>query len=72
MTTTEINTTPITTTELSSLGMVDRVALHWGLAMISWAHRPQRTRRTATADTMAEVEHRRELIEAQYRVHALR
>ncbi|HOQ53284.1 MAG TPA: hypothetical protein PLF56_06680 [Micropruina sp.] len=72
MTTTEINTTPITATELSSLSMIDRVALHCGLAMISWAHRPQRTRRTATADTMAEVEHRRELIDAQYRVHALR
>ena len=61
-----------TTTELSSLSVLDRLALHGGLVMIRWAERPHRTRMTFARHALDAVDRRRELVEAQYRAAGLR
>ncbi len=71
MNTVQITKEQLPTTELSQLSVLDRLALNWGLAMISWAERPQRTRSSLAPDTFDAIQDRRELLEARHRVAAL-
>ncbi|MGV8857623.1 hypothetical protein [Rhodoglobus sp.] len=47
-------------TSAHRVGLIDRIALHLGVALITWSRRPHRARLIATAEFRAEHQLRRE------------